>query len=35
MVKQLVDDISYFRADGCNHVVLTKRCGGNVQPQDH
>ena len=26
MVRQLVDEIEYFRHEGRNHVVLTKRC---------
>jgi hypothetical protein len=34
MAKQLVDDISYFRDNGCNQVVLTKPCGGAVRPEE-
>ena len=26
MVRQLVDEIAYHRADNRNHVVVTKRC---------
>jgi anti-sigma regulatory factor (Ser/Thr protein kinase) len=26
MVRQLVDGCDYARVDGCNHLVLTKRC---------
>jgi serine/threonine-protein kinase RsbW len=33
MVKQLVDDIQYFRSGGRNHVVLTKRCSGAARLQ--
>jgi anti-sigma regulatory factor (Ser/Thr protein kinase) len=34
MVKQLVDEIAYYRADGRNHTVLTKRRGARRQAQD-
>ena len=33
MVKQLVDDIEYFRSGGCNHIVLTKRCRAANRPE--
>jgi len=34
MVKQLVDDIAYYRADGRNHTVLTKRRRARRQLRD-
>ena len=33
MVKQLVDDIEYFRSGSCNHIVLTKRYRAASRPQ--
>ena len=36
ITKQLVDDISYFRDHGCNHIVLTKRYDGSgIQSQEN
>jgi serine/threonine-protein kinase RsbW len=30
LVRQLMDTIEYRRSDGCNHVLLTKRCAVGV-----